>query len=218
MLHSFGADGSFPSSVIRDAAGNLYGNTQQGGGPANAGIVYKLDPAGNETILHTFTGGADGGFPYAGLTLDAAGNLYGTTTSGGAGCSCGLVFRLDPAGNETVLHSFTGRPDGRYIDSGVIRDAAGNLYGIARDGGTADVGVVFKLDPAGNQTVLYTFTGGPGYGPVAGVAGDDAGNLYGTTEFGGPANAGSVYKIDSTGRLSVLYSFGGVHGSRPLGA
>jgi uncharacterized repeat protein (TIGR03803 family) len=141
------------SSVILDPAGNLYGTTEFGGianGYAGDGVVYKLDPAGQETVLYTFTGKADGANPYAGVIGDSEGNLYGTTQYGplsGQTPSYGVVYKLDAAGQETVLHAFTGRADGGYPRAGVIRDAAGNLYGTTCDGGAGNSGVVFKLTP-----------------------------------------------------------------------
>jgi uncharacterized repeat protein (TIGR03803 family) len=213
VLHSFtgGADGGQPyAGVIRDSAGNLYGTTA-GGGTANWGVVYKLDPAGNETVLYSFTGGADGGLPYAGVIRDSAGNLYGTTSNGGAANYYGVVYELDASGAYKVLHNFTGGADGGYPRSGVIRDAAGNLYGTTAGGGTANWGVVYKLDPSGNETVLYSFSGGADGGyPGTGVIRDAAGNLYGTTVYGGTANAGVVYKLDPTGHQTVLYTFTGL--------
>jgi uncharacterized repeat protein (TIGR03803 family) len=116
-LYSFtgGADGSQPlSDLIVDPAGNLYGTTQ-GGGANGAGVVFKVTPAGQETVLYSFSGGADGYQPYAGLVRDAAGNLYGTTLAGGSASGFagnGVVFKLDPAGHLTVLHTFSGGADG----------------------------------------------------------------------------------------------------------
>src|SRR5712692_2624863 len=105
------------------------------------------------TTLYTFTGGNDGGSPQAGLIMDKAGNLYGTTGYGGgiSGCSfaCGTVFMLDPFGNEKVLHAFTGGTDGARPFGDLIMDAAGNLYGTTLQGGAFGLGVVFKLDPLG---------------------------------------------------------------------
>jgi uncharacterized repeat protein (TIGR03803 family) len=105
VLYSFtgGADGSSPNSLIRDWAGNLYGTTTYGGGAASAGVVFKVDTSGNETVLYSFTGGADGGNPYGGVVRDSAGNLYGVTGSGGNGV--GVVFKVDPTGHETVLRT-----------------------------------------------------------------------------------------------------------------
>jgi uncharacterized repeat protein (TIGR03803 family) len=149
LLHTFtgGADGANPyAGLIRDAAGNLYGTTAVGGAHG-WGVVFELircdsEPSGYEfKLLHTFTGGADGGQPYAGLIRDAAGNLYGTTGLGGATSTCGppygcgVVFKLSPAGAETVLHSFTDGADGRSPMAGLIQDAAGNLYGTTPVGG-----------------------------------------------------------------------------------
>jgi uncharacterized repeat protein (TIGR03803 family) len=166
-------DGSGPDygTLIRDSAGNLYGTTVAGGAAGNNGTVFKLGTAGAETVLYTFTGGADGGQPYAGLIRDRAGALYGTTFKGGITTGtcfqggCGVVFKLDMTGAETVLHSFTGGADGGYPNAGLVRDSAGNLYGTALEGGiitgacgVGGCGVVFKLDTSGIETVLYRFT------------------------------------------------------------
>ena len=219
VLYTFtgGADGNTPwGGVIRDSAGNLYGTTS-GGGPAGAGAVYRLDTAGNYTVLYSFTGGADGGNPYAGVIRDSAGNLYGTTAWGGT-AYWGVVYKLDTAGHETVLYSFTGGTDGGYPRAGVIRDSAGNLYGTTDLGGTAGAGVVYRLDTAGNETVLYSFTGPDGENPIAGVIRDSSGNLYGATSAGGPAGAGVVFKLDTAANYTVLYGFtGGADGQQPQG-
>src|SRR5262249_51095559 len=106
VLHTFtGPDGSYPyAGLALDPVGNLYGTTSTGGA-ANYGVVFKVSPAGSETVLYSFTGKADGGNPYAGVTLDGVGNVYGTATTGG-GANFGVVFELDTAGHETALHSF----------------------------------------------------------------------------------------------------------------
>jgi uncharacterized repeat protein (TIGR03803 family) len=213
-LYSFPyeGDGASPNGGLAiDAAGNLYGIAGNGG-PSNAGIVYKIDPAGNETVLYSFTGGADGGLPSANVTLDSAGNLYGTTSHGGT-ANAGTVFQLDAGGNETVLYSFQNGADGGYPQSGLVRDPAGNLYGTIAGG----IGLVYKVSPAGQETVLHTFMGGTdGFVPESGLVIDPAGNLYGTTQAGGPANAGTVYEVDAAGNETVLYSFtGGADGFGP---
>ncbi len=221
-------------SLLRDAQGNLYGTTY-GGGKGAGGVVYKLSPAGQQTVLYSFTGGADGGKPYAGVVRDAAGNLYGTTSGGGTGINtcylsngvpgggCGVVFKLDPAGNETVLYTFTGGADGGNPYGGVVQDAAGNLYGTTANGGSfancfTGCGVIFKVDSSGHETVLYTFTGGAdGAAPWAGVSRDSVGNLYGTTQYGGTSELGVVFMLDPAGNESVLHSFtGGADGSYPV--
>jgi len=221
VLYSFtgGADGSdADAGVIRDSTGNLYG-TAQYGGTAGAGVVFKVDTTGAETVLYSFTGGADGANPRGGVIRDSAGNLYGTTYGGGTS-GAGVVFKLDTSGHQTVLYTFTGGTDGGYPVAGVIRDSAGNLYGTATGGGTAGAGAVYKLNTTGQETVLYSFPGGAGgAGPQAGLTRDSAGNLYGTTAHGGTAGAGVVYELNAAGQASVLYSFtGGADGNRPLGA
>ncbi len=190
VLYSFmgGADGLYPeASLIRDAAGNLYGTTNQGGSPASAGVVFKVDSAGHETVLYRFTGGADGGYPYSGVIRDSAGKLYGTTFGGGT-ANFGTVYKVDASGHETVLYSFTGGNDGAHPNAGVVRDTAGNLYGTTVNSGSGFAGVVYKVDPAGKQTVLHSFSGADGVEPYGGVVRDTAGSLYGTTFYGGNAN------------------------------
>ncbi|MFY9843921.1 MAG: choice-of-anchor tandem repeat GloVer-containing protein, partial [Terriglobales bacterium] len=211
QLYTFtgGNDGAYPNGVIFDSASNLYGTTTYGG-TSGAGVVFKLDTSGRETVLYPFTGGADGGYSDAGVIRDAVGNLYGTTSGGGTS-GAGVVFKLDTSGNETVLYNFTGGNDGSTPYAGVVRDAAGILYGTTPFGGTAGLGVVFKVDTSGNETVLHTFVRGP-YGNqpyLAGVILDSVGNLYGTTAFDGAGGQGAVYKLDPSGNPKVLYAFAG---------
>jgi uncharacterized repeat protein (TIGR03803 family) len=209
VLHSFGggADGSDPvGGVTRGPSGSLYGTTASGG-VSNLGVLYSLDVAGNETILHTFTGGDDGSTPYAAVTFDSAGNLYGTASGGGA-YGGGVVYKLDASGSFTILYAFTGGADGLGPWGGVVLDASGNLYGTTPAGGTNGRGVVFKLDPAGNETVLHNFGGsGDGEDPQAGVILDPEGNLYGTAYDGGSSNFGVVFEVTPAGQESILYNF-----------
>jgi uncharacterized repeat protein (TIGR03803 family) len=198
VLYSFtgGSDGGYPEAgVISDSQGNLYG-TSNGGGASGAGVVFKVDRSGNETVLYGFTGGSDGGYPVGGVISDSTGNLYGTTNGGGAS-GAGVVFKVDTSGNETVLYGFTGGSDGGYPLWVVLaRDKKGNLYGTTAGGGASGAGVVFKVDRSGNETALYSFTGGnDGAYPYAGVIFGPEGNLYGTTAFGGQTNAGVVFEI-----------------------
>src|SRR5271157_3461030 len=229
VLYSFqgGTDGAGPyAGLVLDAQGNVYGTTYYGGDLAcsayGCGTVFTVDTTGKETVLYSFTRvGGDGAGPYAGLVLDAQGNLYGTTYAGGnpactlEGPGCGTVFKVDTTGKETVLHSFTGTGgDGANPYAGLVRDAQGNLYGTTYVGG-AGYGTVFKLDTTGKETVLYSFTGYDGSGPEAGLVLDAQGNLYGTTKYGGnlacyaPYGCGTVFKLDTTGKETVLYSFTG---------
>ena len=219
MLHNFRfAEGNRPrSGVIRDAAGNLYGATETGGSGCaqqGCGVVFKLDPSGKYSVLYRFTG-PGGEYSESGVIRDAAGNLYGTALGGGAQGD-GVVYKVDPSGNETVLFSFAPGAGGNRPITAVIRDAAGNLYGTTLSGGPANVGVVYKLDPSGVETVIHGFRGGrSGAYPTAGVIGDSTGALYGTTAYGGVYGAGVVYKLDAGGE-TVLYSFtGGADGRIP---
>jgi uncharacterized repeat protein (TIGR03803 family) len=212
VLYNFGgaADGGDPyASLIRDSAGNLY-STGGYGGTFFAGVVYKVDPQGNETVLYNFTGGADGAYPESPVVLDSAGNLYGTTTQGGSD-NAGVVFKLDPGGNETVLHNFTGGADGIIPAGGLTLDSAGNLYGTTGQGGTYNDGVVYKIDTTGTETILHTFTGAaddgkyPTYTTVR--IGPD-GSLYGVTQEGGSADQGILYRLGKDG-LTILHNFMG---------
>jgi len=235
ILHSFEAvDGSFPeASVIRDSDGTLYGTTYEGGKAEGGkcehgcGAVFALDKTGKEQVLYAFTGGTDGSNPTAGLVRDTEGNLYGTTAAGGdldCGGGCGTVFKIDPAGKETVLHSFAAGADGDYPLAGLIRDASGNLYGTTESGGSQNCeynlgcGTVFKLDSAGVETILYNFSAqNDGIHPQSGLVRDDAGTLYGTTTQGGAYGFGTVFKLDSSGKETVLHSFThGVDGATPM--
>ena len=218
--------------MVRDSAGILYGTTSVGGGTPctssdgfkGCGIVFKLTPPvtfcnsvrcpWTETVLYRFQGGSDGQNPDAGLILDSAGNLYGTTTFGGA-YGYGTVFKLDSTGKETVLHSFAGGADS-YPNAGLILDNSGNLYGTASGNAIQcrlygrDCGTVFRLDPEGNETVLYGFfLGTDGFSPYAGLVQDAAGNLYGTTYWsaGGGGIWGTVFKLDATSKETVLKTF-----------
>jgi len=229
-LYSFkgGTDGAYSfSTLIRDAAGNLYGTTQAGGNARDGGTVFKIDTTGNETVLRAFTGyPSDGEYPYAGLAGSPAGNGYGTTFEGGSGCysyGCGVVYEVDSAGKESVLYSFSGGSDGGNPQGGSLLDSQDNLYGTTVNGGSGcpflGCGVVFMVSPAGQETVLYSFQGvdGDGAHPTGELLRDAKGNLYGTTTSGG-AGYGVVFKVDTSGNETVLYSFtGGSDGAIPVG-
>jgi uncharacterized repeat protein (TIGR03803 family) len=196
VLHNFGySDGAFPlATLVVGAAGNLYGTTSVGG-VYGFGVVFKLSKTGEETILHSFAGNpSDGEGPYGGLIRDAAGNFYGTTVSGGSKCLCGTVFKVDTAGSETVLYSFSASPDGYYPTRGLVRDAEGNLFGTTVSGGSSNGGTVFEVSKAGNETVLYDFSQ-EGDTPEGGLVQDSLGNLYGTASRGGSGGHGVVFKL-----------------------
>jgi uncharacterized repeat protein (TIGR03803 family) len=173
------------------------------------------------TTIYSFTGplSHDGGAVASGVVLDAAGNIYGTTTVGGAN-DCGAVYQIDSTGLEQILHSFiecgrtTASPDGR-----LVIDRAGNLYGTAYGAGGAEDGNVFEIDVTGNYHSLYDFRPSlDGRHPYAGLARDAAGNLYGTTLRGGSLNLGIVFVVDASGHETVLHDFtGGSDGAVPFG-
>ncbi len=245
ILYSFatGNDGNIPEAgLIIDSAGNFYGTTL-GGGTDSFGTVFKLAPNGSggfvESILYSFTDANDGG-PVAGLLIDGAGNLYGTTlgVSTGIGPGAGVVFKLAPDGSggytESVLYAFTGGSDGASSRAGLIMDSTGNLFGTTSGGGNNNCingcGVAFKLAPNGSggytESTLYSFAGGnDGAIPQGGLILDSAGDLYGTTTAGESSNNGTVFKLAPNGSggytESLLYSFNGsttLDGAGPEGS
>jgi uncharacterized repeat protein (TIGR03803 family) len=205
MIYSFsGPDGEQPNAVTLDAAGSVYGTTLSGG-TDNVGTVFELSQSGGvwtESALYSFTY-STGEYPYAGVTLDAAGNLYGTTNYGGSGtdCSpgtCGAVYELQNANGmwtESILYSFLGGEDGSFPYAGVTLDAAGNLYGTTAFGGGGSCsinsipgcGTIFRLHRSGKQWAesVFRFNGKDGANPQAGVILDKKGDVFGTTLYGG---------------------------------
>ena len=226
-------------TLTRDAKGNLYGTTFYGGDPKcggglGCGTVFKIATNRKETVLHTFKDGKDGAAPLAGVILDKKSNLYGTAVAGGdLNCTlggmyagCGVVFRLNPAGAEMVLHKFSG-PDGVGPEASLVMDTSGNLYGTTFSGpGKNGVGEVFKVSAGDKVVVLHGFAGPPEDGllSVAGVIRDKAGNLYGTTPEGGTGGCnglgcGTIFEVSSKGKEKVLYNFtGGTDGGYPVGS
>jgi uncharacterized repeat protein (TIGR03803 family) len=232
VLHPFsgGADGSTPEAgLVRDGAGNLYGTTKLGG-TGRGGTVFKISATGGYSVLNNFDNGASGGHPLASLILDSQGSLYGTTSTGGAtggncgNTGCGVVFKLDQHGHETVLYRFTGGSDGGFPVAKLIHDSAGNLYGTTPFGGSIGgacgslgCGVVFKLDTTNTETVLHKFTGPDGLLPMAELLLDSQNNLYGTTREGGPYGKGTVFKVQPSGKETTVHSFsGGSDGAYPV--
>ncbi|HXM60072.1 MAG TPA: choice-of-anchor tandem repeat GloVer-containing protein [Terriglobales bacterium] len=229
VLHNFndnGTDGYYPyGALIFDKAGNLYGTTVWGG-TNNMGTVFELTPKGGggwtETVLHNFGGAKDGSFPWGTLIFDAAGNLYGTTQTGGT-YEYGTVFEMTPGKNgvwkEKVLHSFNGGngKDGVGPLAGVIFDGSGNLYGTTELGGLYSFGIVFELSPktggGWTEKILHSFNPNTkdGVAPNASLIFDTAGNLYGTTLEGGTSGVGTVFELSAkTGggwKEKLLHSF-----------
>jgi uncharacterized repeat protein (TIGR03803 family) len=236
-LHHFTHnDGYWPSGVlVFDASGNLYGTTLGGGTGsgtgcslrrAGCGTVFELSPAAGglwtETLLLSFDH-IHGAAPFAGLIFDAAGNLYGTTSTGGnSERGSGTVFELSPTTGgtwtETVLHTFgynEGSTYGLEPHSGLIFDTVGNLYGTTVSGGAQADGTVFELSPRTDgscaETVLFSFDGAHGSAPYSSLIFDAAGNLYGTTQAGGTLGGGTVFELSPSAggnwAETVLHNF-----------
>lgn len=224
ILYRFkaGPYGSNPlGRLIRDDVGNLYGVTQEGGStacgdPDGCGTIFKLSPDGVHTVLHAFTGGISDGWGANGnLVLDSAGNLYGTTGSGGGtGCTnswgCGTVYRLAPDRSITMLYTFKGGSDGAQPTAGLLRDGIGNLYGTTISGGDTSCyrsgcGVVFELPAAGGEKILHTFRTGEGSFPVTGLTRDSAGDLYGGTGFS--YDMTTLFQLSPSGTFQTLLHF-----------
>jgi len=212
ILHNFNAgDGSLPyGGLVADSAGNLYGTTTMGGAYYE-GTVFELQPKPTggwaEKVLYSFnSNGIDGTQPYSSLVFDKAGNLYGTTNSGGA-YGVGTVFKLTPRSGrswkETILYNFSNTRDGQAPVAGVVFDSAGNLYGTTVGGGLYSNGTVFELTPTATgqwtETILHDFNYQDGKSPFAGVILDASGNLYGTTAYGGAYHSGTVFEVSPQG-------------------
>jgi len=208
VLHSFtgGKDGGFVTSgLIMDGKGSLYGTAAYGGDldcdyPGGCGVVFKL--AGKElTVLHNFKESPDGDNPYAALLLDAEGNLYGTTRTGGEPYSAGTVFEVSATGKESVLHRFRMNykvgHDGQLPETVVVRDAQGNLYGTTEEGGPSGGGVVYEITTDGAEKILHDFCTGDCSDGVFpnGLIIDAKGNLYGTAFGGGLNDDGTIFMI-----------------------
>ena len=225
-------------SLVRDVKGNFYSTTYSGG-QSGYGVVFKLAPSGKETVLHYFTGPPNDGVAPWDVTLlpGPSGVFYGTASEGGSGeCRegnplCGVVFAIDSAGKETIVHNFQGGPeDGLQPWGNMVQDAQGNIYGTTDGGGSYpgltcggllvfNCGTVFKLSPNSDgswtESIFYSFTGGSdGWLPIS-LAIDTQGNLYGAATGGG-SGSGILYKLDTDGKLTVLHAFtGGNDGELP---
>jgi uncharacterized repeat protein (TIGR03803 family) len=217
-LYSFtgGVDGYYPTAALIQAAdGNLYGTTFYGGS-YGYGNVFRISTNGLLTTLYSFTGGADGYYPWAGLVQGTDGNFYGTTEYGGLYSGVGTVFRITPTGTLTTLHTFNDGADGAYPTGSLIQGADGNFYGTTSQGGTnGSGGTVFKMAANGAITILHQFGAGDGANPAAGLVQGWDGNLYGTTETGGLGGYGTSFKITTNGVLTTLVWFNWSNGAYP---
>ena len=228
VLHWFSTNGlsggKIPNGLMAGSDGNLYGTAQTGSaaGSGGPGTIFKVTTNGFLTTLISFTGtnGPASGFgPLAALVEDTNGNFYGSTVAGGNN-GFGNIFKLSPGNSFTNLYSFTGGNDGAEPGSPLIIGQDGELYGVTTNGGAFGKGNIFKLNPGGAFTNLYSFTGGlDGNAPSGALLPDAGGGFYGLTFYGGASAEGTIYKLTRNGTLTNLYSFtGGVDGFLPAGA
>jgi uncharacterized repeat protein (TIGR03803 family) len=200
---------------------NWYGTTYQGGaglgGAHQLGTAFRMSSSGVLSTLYSFTNGLDGGLVAAGLLRGSDGNLYGTTSKGGAS-GYGTVFGITTNGGLSTLASFNNS-NGAYPLAGLVQDPTGNLYGTTTVGGASNNGVVFRLTPAGGLTNVYSFGGGTdGSYPAAALLMGSDGNFYGTTAYGGNYGAGTVFRLGLDGTLTTLVAFDGYAGANPQAA
>jgi len=229
ILHDFGSttnDGiEGNSQMIQGTDGSFYGTTE-GGGTANKGTVFKITAGGTMTILHNFGDGSvsnDGYYPWAGVILGTDGNFYGTTYDGGLGA--GTVFKMTYAGTVTILHRFAlggGTTEPANPESALLQGTDGNFYGSSVAGGSAGLGTVYKVTPAGVVTVLHHFNDGSvsfdGFEPVGGLVQLSNGFMYGTAAAGGMNGDGVIYDVTSGGTYNIIHQFnGGSEGNLPVG-
>jgi uncharacterized repeat protein (TIGR03803 family) len=237
VIFSFEEDqGEYADTDLEtDNAGNIYGTTVLGG-DFGSGTVFQLSPTPNgwvHTVLYSFTGGADGGEPYKGVTLDREGNLYGTAVTGGSGnCEggCGVAYKLTNSGGnwtQVVIHAFTGGDDGAGPGARLTVDRGGNIYGMAPTGGANGLGTIYKIGQAGGAwtfKVIHTFTGADdGATGSAGRMVLRRARLYGAATTGGAHGSGVIFELTprSVGEwdFRTIYAFKGQpDGSFPYGA
>ena len=226
-LYDFGTitnDGSFPNELVQADDGNFYGTTQQNASGDANGIIFKLTPSGQYTLLYNFTNGLDGSYPLCGLSLGKNGVLYGTTSLGGA-AGFGSIYTVTTSGQVSVLYSFSNNGDGANPTAAPILGQDGCLYGTTSGYISAQIpGTIYKLSPSGRFTNLYTFTNGlDGGTPWSGLTDGGDGNYYGTTPVGGVEDifgntGGTVFRITPGGVFSVLHTFSIVtEGMAPTG-
>ena len=207
VLHAFyyPTDGGAPGGLHLASSGNFYGFATTGG-PDCSGTLWMWTPSGTFTVLHCFTNSmTDGGTP-TGLLLASSGNLYGTTSTGGAGHD-GTVWELTPSGTYTILYSFSASTNAGFSPTGLIIDSSGNLYGITTAGSADLHGSLYKLTPSGTLTMLHDFNQQTDGAPPTGVLLAPSGNFYGTSLGGGAHLFGTAWELTPSGTFTVLHNF-----------
>ena len=214
ILEFDGSNGQYPlGRLLQRGDRLLYGTTSAGRSLGGSGSIFNLIPAGVATELAGFDGSL-GAFPQAGLVADADGNLYGTTSGGGA-YGAGTVFKLSKAGALRTLADFDTTNSGSHSLSPLAWGNDGDLYGTISSGGAGGWGTAFKVSPTGGLTTLVAFNGTNGATPQAGLIVGADGNLYGTTSGGGSFNFGTVYRMTPQGDLQTLCAFNNTNGAAP---
>ena len=202
------------SGVTLGTDGNFYG-TNLNGGPSFYGQVYKVTPAGVETVLYNFTGGTDGLYPSTAAPIEGTdGKFYGTASSSSGIAGLSTAYSITSGGVFTLLHTFTAA-EGQYVYAGLVQGTDGNFYGVAWAGGANSQGTIFKMTKAGAVTVLHNFTANDGYQPGYPLIQASDGNFYGATFQSG--FSGCIFKITSNGTYTVVHSFAatGLEGENP---
>jgi uncharacterized repeat protein (TIGR03803 family) len=214
VLYSFGngIDAQEPyGALVQGSDGDFYGMTY-GGGTNDDGTVFKITPAGVETVLWSFGDGSDGYEPYGSLVQGSDGNFYGLTYGGGTAGGYGTVFKITPAGAETILWSLGSGTDGENPYGSLVQGSDGNFYGMTEEGGTIGAGTVFKITPAGAETVLWSFgSGADSQNPYGSLVQGGDGNFYGLANSGGANGGGTIFQITPSGTETVFYSFYGTN-------
>jgi uncharacterized repeat protein (TIGR03803 family) len=235
VLYSFlcgTTDGCQPTSLVQGPDGNFYGTTLTGGhgvcgsppptpgansAPPTCGVVFRVTPSGEESVLYFFSGGADGGVPYPQLIVGPDGALYGITADFYGASAGGAVFRVDLAGTESVLYQFSAQTSTDGVNpTSIMLASDGNFYGTTVFGGLNGVGTIYRLTASGAESVLYSFQRGTdaAYPQTPFIQGAD-GYFYGTTNGGGMYACGTIYKASPNGDESVILSFSGNDGCGP---
>ena len=208
------------TALIQATDGNLYGVTSYGG-VNGSGAVFRVSTTGTLDAIYSFcslANCADGENPYTSLIQASNGDLYGTTSAGGASKN-GTLFKITTSGTLTTLYSFCSLAncaDGSEPEGQLAEDAAGNIYGTANEGGASNFGTVFKFSTKGVLTTLHSFSGADGEYPEGGLVAA-SGVFYGTAEYGGANGDGTIFKITTAGTETTLHSFTGSDGLNPKG-
>ncbi|HLV79315.1 MAG TPA: choice-of-anchor tandem repeat GloVer-containing protein [Chthonomonadaceae bacterium] len=212
LLYSFGSstdDPGQPLAMMQDSDGHFYGIGLIGG-VSGEGSVFTMTTSGTESLLHSFptNSGIDPSNPNNGLMQAANGNFYGVTYQGGID-NKGTVFQITPDGHQSILHSFSGNPDGANPFGVLVQDSSGTLYGVTNGGGANGNGAIFKVTTGGVETILHSFNGSDGAAPLCGLTPASDGNLYGACFEGGSTGRGTIFKITPAGVFTLLYTFKG---------